>query len=72
MSYSAEIPVHIRSRGGRPKWVSGVGAATTCDEVLRSLLAAAEGPYSLASKDDEFVLVEQWRGVERPLAGGSR
>ncbi len=64
----AEIPVYLRSRG-RPKFVSGANGSTSCFDVLSSvLMAEAEGEINA----EDYVLVEQWRGVERPLAGASK
>ncbi len=70
-----EIPVYLRSRG-RPKFVSGVDEATTCRQVLDSVLMSERQAHLREERgeeeEEEFVLVEQWRGVERPLAAGSR
>ena len=74
----AEIPFWFHDR---PKWVSGISRQTTCHDVLHSLVKshAAKNPTSsLRSAEDvraaaqQLVLVEQWRGVERPLSGTSR
>ncbi len=73
----SEIPFWFHDR---PKWVSGISRSTTCQDVLHSLLRAhaAKTQGQQRSADEvrsaakQLVLVEQWRGVERPLAGGSR
>ncbi len=66
-SVAREIPVYLRSRD-RPKFVSGLQEDTTCRQVLESLLLLSEE----SCRVEDFVLVEQWRGVERPLAPDSR
>ena len=60
-----EVPIWLRSRAEKPKWVSGLTGATTCGDVLASVLRGRG--LDLA----EHVLVEQWRGVERPLANAA-
>ena len=60
-----EVPIWLRSRAEKPKWVSGITPGTTCGDVLASVLRGRG--LDLA----EHVLVEQWRGVERPLANGA-
>jgi len=60
-----EVPIWLRSRAEKPKWVSGITSATTCGDVLASVLRGRG--LDLA----EHVLVEQWRGVERPLPNGA-
>ena len=79
----AEIPFWFHDR---PKWVSGIGRSTTCQDVLHSLVRAhvekkksagsANPPSSceadLRQASMQLVLVEQWRGVERPLTGSSK
>ena len=60
-----EVPIWLRSRAEKPKWVSGITSGTTCGDVLASVLRGRG--LDLA----EHVLVEQWRGVERPLANGA-
>ncbi len=62
-----EIPVWLRSHADRPKWVSGIQASTTCGDVLASVLRNV-ADLNLS----EYVLVEQWRGVERPLANSAK
>ena len=79
----AEIPFFFHDR---PKWVSGISRQTTCQDVLLSLVKSHlskrggetnnnddkknnEDPSTISK---QLVLVEQWRGVERPLSGASR
>ena len=76
-----EIPFWFHDR---PKWVSGITRHTTCQDIIHSLVKThlAKG-YSNNSKTtaqlpdlrstcQQLVLVEQWRGVERPLSNSSR
>ena len=95
----SEIPFWVHDR---PKWVSGIGKSTTCQDVLHSLVLAerkaanagkpglslpkssANNSGSLSRKESKgedssareiskgLALVEQWRGVERPLSNSSR
>ena len=85
----AEIPFWFHDR---PKWVSGIGRSTTCQDILHSLLRAhvekkrssrnAGGEAASSSSASceaeirqtsmQLALVEQWRGVERPLSGSSK
>ena len=85
----AEIPFWFHDR---PKWVSGIGRSTTCQDILHSLVrahlqkrkssrdaaAAGGGGEAAGAEADirrtsmQLALVEQWRGVERPLSGSSK
>jgi hypothetical protein len=76
----SEIPFWFHDR---PKWVSGIGRTTTCQDILHSLVRShcekkAKVTGSTASEADirhtslQLALVEQWRGVERPLSGSSK
>lgn len=72
----------------RPKWVSGITKSTTCQDVLHALVLAerktannTEQSSKKEAKEEELAardvskalaLVEQWRGVERPLSNSSR
>jgi len=53
----------------KPKWVSGVQPHTTCHDILLSLIRS--DPTKTFSEDEvhcgHLVLLEQWRGVEKPL-----
>lgn len=75
----AEIPFWIHDR---PKWVSGISRHTTCQDILLSLVKAERKVKAKEDLDGEgstskdisrqLALVEQWRGVERPLANTSK
>jgi len=53
----------------KPKWVSGVQPHTTCHDILLSLIRS--DPTKTFFEDEvrcgHLVLLEQWRGVEKPL-----
>ena len=72
-----EIPFWLRSTE-KPKWVSGIDHATSCSDVLISLLSSklgsesGGGPASPSKIARDFTLVEQWRGVERALSRSSK
>ena len=65
----AEIPIWVYDR---PKWVSGITPATTCQDILGSLATAQSG--SLIHPEDlkHLILTEKWRDVEKPLAKDSK
>ena len=60
-----EVPFLVNNH---QKWISGIVQETTCDDIIKALLAA-EGRLKGVTEDqlDKFVLVERWRRVERPL-----
>jgi hypothetical protein len=57
----------------KPKWVSGIRAHTTCRDILLSLVRSDSNKMFDESDvvDKKLVLVEQWRGVEKPLSPSS-
>lgn len=70
----AEIPFWICEH---QKWVSGITKHTTCQDVVLSLVRAerdllAKPKDSIGETSAKYVLVEQWRGVEKPLNNGSK
>ncbi|KAK8784815.1 hypothetical protein V5799_008815 [Amblyomma americanum] len=71
----AEIPVWV---GGVQKWVTGVGRRTTCEEVVRALLASGRSSRKSCSQAyhgdaQQYALVEVCpRGIERRLESDSR
>ncbi|XP_042872335.1 ras association domain-containing protein 10-like isoform X2 [Penaeus japonicus] len=63
MTSDAEIGVWV---DGVQKWVTGVTRRTTCHDVIKALLRA----QSVRAEDSDvmqYVIVERWRKVERPL-----
>ena len=73
-----EIPVWLH-RDKPPKWISGINRNTTCRDILLSLVKASNPSTNdalasqplLYTKADVYigklVLVEEWRGVVKPL-----
>ena len=63
-----EIPFWLYPE--KPKWVSGIRSRTTVGDILMSLVRSDSNKMFEESdvRDKRLVLVEQWRGVERPLA----
>ena len=53
----------------KPKWVSGIRAHTTVRDILLSLVRSDSNKMfdEKDVRDKRLVLVEQWRGVEKPL-----
>ncbi|XP_077560233.1 ras association domain-containing protein 10-like [Haemaphysalis longicornis] len=70
----AEVPIWV---GGVQKWVTGVSRRTTCDEVVRALLASGRSSRKSSSSHhgdpQQYALVEVCpRGIERRLEADSR
>ncbi|XP_063852978.1 ras association domain-containing protein 10-like [Scylla paramamosain] len=64
---SSEVEIGVWVEGVQ-KWVTGVTRRTTCHDLIKALLRAQHGG---GRADDEeviqYVIVERWRKVERPL-----
>ena len=67
MDLEAEIPIWFN---GRVKWISNLTTRSTCSDVIRAILST-DGTYCSRPNED-FVLYESWRGVERPLKARCR
>lgn len=63
-----EIPFHLRS-AEPAKWVSGIDHNTTCQDVVVILMQEMGKSVRMA---DNYLLVEQWRGIERVLAPNAK
>ena len=69
-----EIPFWL-NRDRPPKWISGINRTTSCRDILLSLVRASHNNSTshalLYTEDDVFlgklVLVEEWKGVVKPL-----
>ncbi|GAB6033244.1 hypothetical protein CHUAL_012846 [Chamberlinius hualienensis] len=62
---NGEVPVWV---GGSKKWVTGLNKKTTCDDVIKALLEADKRTAAAGGNDVvNYVVVERWRKVERPL-----
>lgn len=66
-----DIPLWI---GGFQKWVIGVNKHTTCEDIVRAVLASNDiGRQHRHRRDNKnYTIVERWRKVERPLDSKSR
>lgn len=60
MAVQGELPVWV---SGQQLWVRGLDKKTTCNDVIKALLG---------HQDDNYIIVERWRRVERPLNGDTR
>ncbi|XP_075234612.1 uncharacterized protein LOC142332206 [Lycorma delicatula] len=60
MAVQGELPVWV---SGQQLWVRGLDKKTTCNDVIKALLGHS---------DDNYVIIERWRRVERQLGGDTR
>lgn len=63
-SSTEEIPVWVK---GEQRWVSGIIADTTCQEVVQVLLQNEKDKGRNIGQPEEYHITEKWRGVEQPL-----
>ena len=68
MDLETEIPIWYN---GKMKWISNLTTRSTCADVLEAILSNDEHFHSTQS-NDEYILYESWRGVERPLKSRCR
>lgn len=74
---TAEIPVWV---GGVQKWVTGITKRTTCEDIVRAVLASSRASDRRHQKSSEssgkdfrnYALFERWQKGERPLDNQSR
>ncbi|XP_064482553.1 ras association domain-containing protein 10-like [Ornithodoros turicata] len=71
---TAEIPVWV---GGVQKWVTGITKRTTCEDIVRAVLASSRSSRHKSSESSSrdprnYALVERWPRGERPLDNQSR
>ncbi|XP_042211747.1 ras association domain-containing protein 10-like [Homarus americanus] len=64
MTSEVEIGVWVE---GVQKWVTGVTRRTTCHDIIKALLRAQHNGRADDSDVIQYVIVERWRKVERPL-----
>lgn len=64
MTSEVEIGVWVE---GVQKWVTGVTRRTTCHDLIKALLRAQHSGRTDDSDVIQYVIVERWRKVERPL-----
>ncbi|KAB0799302.1 hypothetical protein PPYR_07182 [Photinus pyralis] len=63
-SSGEELPIWIR---GEQRWVSGVVAETTCQDIVSVLLRDEESRGHYVNESELYHITERWRGVEQPL-----
>ncbi|KAF5302864.1 hypothetical protein FQA39_LY02044 [Lamprigera yunnana] len=63
-SSGEELPIWVR---GEQRWVSGVIAETTCQDIVTVLLKDEETKGHYVNESDHYHITERWRGVEQPL-----
>ncbi|XP_018324681.1 ras association domain-containing protein 10-like [Agrilus planipennis] len=63
-SSGEELPIWVR---GEQRWVSGVAADTTCQDVVEVLLRDEEARGKHVGVTEDYHITERWRGVEQPL-----
>ena len=64
MDPEVEIPIWYN---GKMKWISNLTTHSTCYEVIQAILSTNEN-----QSNDDYILFESWRGVERPLKSRCR
>lgn len=65
MDLETEIPIWYN---GKMKWISNLTTRSTCTDVIEAILSNGEHLQS----NEEYILYESWRGVERPLKSRCR
>lgn len=66
-----DIPIWI---GGLQKWITGVTKHTTCEEIIKAVLASNDErhPKSKPRDSKNYTIFERWHKMERPLDSRSR
>jgi hypothetical protein len=67
MDLEIEIPIWYN---GKMKWISNLTTRSTCSDVIQAILSTDENQIS--PSNNNFVLYESWRGIERPLKSRCR
>jgi predicted DNA binding protein len=67
MDLEVEIPIWYN---GKMKWISNLTTRSTCSDVIQAILSTDDNHYSQTNQ--EYILYESWRGVERPLKSRCR
>jgi len=68
MDLEIEIPIWYN---GKMKWISNLTTRSTCSDVIQAILSTTD-ENQISSSNENFVLYESWRGVERPLKSRCR
>ncbi|CAF1366189.1 unnamed protein product [Adineta steineri] len=64
MELETEIPIWYK---GKVKWISNLTSRSTCSDVIQAILSSLSIDYSSFELNENYILYECWRGVERPL-----
>jgi len=67
MDLEIEIPIWYK---GKMKWISNLTTRSTCVDVIQAILTTDKNYFP--QKNENYILYESWRGVERPLKSRSR
>ncbi|CAF1278379.1 unnamed protein product [Adineta steineri] len=67
MNLEIEIPIWYN---GKMKWISNLTTRSKCSDVIQAILSSDENYFP--QTNDNYVLYESWRGVERPLKSRCR
>lgn len=67
MDLEIEIPIWYN---GKMKWISNLTTRSTCSDIIQAILSTDDNYFP--QTNDDFVLYESWRGVERPLKSRCR
>jgi hypothetical protein len=66
MELETEIPIWFN---GRVKWISNLSCRSKCSDVIEAILSSIDLNFNL---NENYILYESWRGVERPLKSRCR
>ena len=69
MDLEVEIPIWYN---GKMKWISNLTTRSTCSDVIQAILSSTDENYFSPPSNEDYVLYESWRGVERPLKSRCR
>jgi len=67
MDLEIEIPIWYK---GKMKWISNLTTRSTCVDVIQAILTTDKNYFP--QKNENYILYESWRGVERPLKSRCR
>jgi len=66
MELETEIPIWFN---GRVKWISNLSCRSKCSDVIEAILSSIDSNFN---SNENYILYESWRGVERPLKSRCR
>ncbi len=64
MELEIEIPIWYK---GKVKWISNLTSRSTCSDVIQAILTSVSLDCRSSELNEDYVLYECWRGIERPL-----